>query len=172
MKTLTVALAALSILFTLAACSDEGEEDSSPAASATAATSTSTPTPAIPTDFPTPVFVDVCTANPDPATPDMNVVTTPTAGDVLSSPVQVTGRIAAFEATFRITIYDAQSNVLADQAAMSSEGQTLAPFSVTVPFTVTAYTPACIWVYEISAADGVTPIHIVQIPVALVGPTE
>ena len=55
---------------------------------------------------------------------------------------------------FQITIYDAQGNEIVDQFAMSNEGQTLAPFSESVPFTVTQATPACLWVYEISAQDG------------------
>jgi Immunoglobulin-like domain of bacterial spore germination len=69
---------------------------------------------------------NVCPANPSPATPDFNQVDTPTAGDRVSSPVSVRGRIAAFEATFKIKIFDAGGNVLADVTGMSSEGQTLA----------------------------------------------
>src|SRR5687767_1387277 len=77
---------------------------------------------------------NVCAANPSPATPDFNQVDTPTAGDRVSSPVTVRGRVAAFEATFKIKIFDAAGNVLADVTGMSSEGQTLAPFQVQVPF--------------------------------------
>ena len=77
------------------------------------------------------------------------------------------GWIAAFEATFKITIYDAQQNLIADITAMSNEGQTLAPFSTTIDFIVTKPTPACMWVYEASARDGL-PIHVVQISVTLI----
>jgi hypothetical protein len=151
MRTRLATSALLLALLFLAACGDD--EDT------TAPTATAAPTI-------TNLIIDVCGMNPDPATPDVNEVTFPAPGDVITSPVQITGQISAFEATFQITIYDAQGNELADQFAMSNEGQTLAPFSATVPFTATVDTPACIWVYEISPADG-APIHVVQIPVLL-----
>lgn len=112
------------------------------------------------------VTAATCAANPDPATPDFNQVDTPSAGDSVSSPVTVKGRILAFEATFRVTIFDANSNVLADVQGMSSDGTMLSPFEVQVPFSVAAATPACMWVYESSARDG-SPINVRQIPLQL-----
>jgi hypothetical protein len=91
----------------------------------------------------------------------------PVEGDSLSSPITVRGRVAAFEATFRITLYDEDKNQLADITGMSSEGQTLAPFEEQISFSVTEETPACLWVYEASARDGL-PINVVQIPVILI----
>ena len=166
MKTLLAALACLFVILSLAACGDDDDDDddtSTPTTSATtpAATTTAATTPAV-----TPTPLNVCLPNPDPATPDVNNVTAPSPFDEVTSPVQVTGQIAAFEATFQVTIYDAQGNELADQFAMSNEGQTLAPFSTSVSFTVTEDTPACLWVYEASAQDG-RPIHVVQIPLTL-----
>ena len=74
--------------------------------------------------------------------------------------------MAAFEATFRITIFDAAGNTIVDETAMSSEGQTLAPFQKDVAFSVAEETPVCLWVYENSARDG-SPIHVRQIPLVL-----
>jgi hypothetical protein len=122
--------------------------------------------PASTTPTPAPATARVCAANPDPAGPDIVDVDQPSAGATVVSPLKVTGKIAAFEATFRIAIFDAGGQQIADQMAMSAEGQTLAPFSATVPFTVNTPTPACLWVYERSARDGL-PIHVVQVPLTL-----
>ncbi len=111
-------------------------------------------------------LASVCTDNPDPATDDVNQVDIPNAGDEVASGFVVQGRILAFEATFRITIFDAAGNVIVDETAMSSEGQTLAPFKKAVEFSVTQEMPACLWVYESSARDG-SPIHVRQIPLVL-----
>lgn len=167
MKTLLAAIACLVVVLSLAACGEGGDDDDD--ASTATPTSTATPsatTPAATTAAASPTPRDVCLTNPNPTTPDINKVTAPLPYAHVTSPVQVTGQIAAFEATFQVTIYDAQGNELADQFAMSNEGQTLAPFSTSVPFSVNEETPACLWVYEKSAQDG-SPIHVVQIPVTL-----
>ncbi|HET8943697.1 MAG TPA: Gmad2 immunoglobulin-like domain-containing protein [Dehalococcoidia bacterium] len=169
MKTLLAALACIFVILSAAACGDDDDDDTS---TSTSTPTTSATTPAATTAAATSPAVsatplDVCLPNPDPATPDVNNVTAPSPFDEVTSPVQVTGQIAVFEAQFNITIYDAQGNKIADQPAMSNEGQTLAPFSASVPFTVSEETPACIWVYDISEADGVTLLNVVQIPVTL-----
>jgi len=148
MRTLALCLTT-STLVLLAACADDAEAPTDGAA---------TPTPD--------ALAIVCQENPDPATDDLVRVNAPVARDAVSSPLTVQGRIAAFEATFQITIFDADGNILGEEAGMSSEGQTLAPFAEDVPFSVTEETPACLWVYEKSARDG-RPIHVVQIPVLL-----
>lgn len=117
------------------------------------------------TSAPTNTAISVCAANPDPASPDFTQVDTPNTGDTVSSPVTVKGRINAFEGQFRITIFDAAGNRLADEAA-SAEGQVLSPFQKEISFSVTAETPACMWVYDVSARDG-SPVHVVQIPLQL-----
>ena len=172
MKTLLATLACLLVLLSLAACGDDDDEDTdtpTPSASATATESATTPasTAAPTTVAPTTTPQNVCLANPDPATPDVNDVIAPADFAQVTSPLQIYGQIAVFEAQFNITIFDAHGNTIADQPAMSNEGQTLAPFSVSVPFTVTAPTPACIWVYDISNEDGVAKQDVVQIPVTL-----
>lgn len=148
MKTLALCLTT-STLVLLAACADDADAPTGDAA---------TPTPD--------ALAIVCQENPDPATDDLVRVDSPVARDAVSSPVTVQGRIAAFEATFQITIFGEDGNILGEEAGMSSEGQTLAPFAEAVPFSVTEETPACLWVYEKSARDG-SPIHVVQIPVLL-----
>ncbi len=112
---------------------------------------------------------DVCQPNPDPATPDLQVIDAPLPGSAVTSPVTVRGRIAAFEAAFKITTYDGAGTPIADVSGMAQEGQTLSPFSEDVAFSVSGPTPACIWVYEASARDG-SPIHVGQIPVLLQPP--
>jgi len=164
MKTLIALCTFALVALAAAACGDDSESTATPAPSATAHTATPTLPPATPTRT---AAANVCVTNPDPATPDMNHVTTPVAGDQISTPAQVQGQIAAFEATFKITIYDAQQNVIVDKTAMSNEGQTLAPFSTTIDFTVAQPTPACMWVYEASARDG-SPVNVIQIPVTLI----
>jgi len=164
-----LALLILPALVLLVACGgdDEKTDDSTPPASATRTTKpTQKPTADVePTGTPDPLAT-VCAENPDPGTADVVKVDEPLEGDSVTSPVGVRGKIAAFEATFRIAIYDADGATIADVTAMSSEGQTLAPFEAEVPFSVTQETPACLWVYEASARDGL-PIHVVQIPVIL-----
>ncbi|MDO8703760.1 MAG: Gmad2 immunoglobulin-like domain-containing protein [Sulfuricaulis sp.] len=170
MKHIFPLLLALAALSAFAACGDDEEETATPTPTATPAPTTASATPRAswPTATPLPRGLPeiVCAPNPDPAPTNIVQVNQPSAGDSITSPLQATGQIAAFEATFAITIFDAQGNTLVDQTAMSSEGQTLAPFSATVPFTVSAQTPACVWVYEKSAQDG-SPIHVVQVPVTL-----
>ena len=165
MKTLLAAIACLVVVLSLAACGD-GDDDASTATPTATATPSAT-TPAATTAAASPTPQDVCLTNPDPAAPDMNVVDSPAPFDEVTSPVQITGQISVFEAQFNITIYDAQGNVIADQPARSNEGQTLAPFSASIPFSIATPTPACIWVYDLSPADGVSALNVVQIPVTL-----
>lgn len=146
-------LAAMTALLALAvACGDDDDEnvdDSTRTGSADAS----------PAD-------NVCGVNPDPADATTNVVDSPAPGDEITSPVEVTGQIAAFEATFRIALYGATGAEIVDVQGTSIEGQTLAPYSESVEFTVTEETPACLWVYEASAMDG-RSINVVQVPVVL-----
>lgn len=155
-----------SLLVLLAACGDGDEEaGESPTETATSArTSPATRTGAA-TQTPNELET-VCADNPDPATDETTQVDEPVEGDEVTSPLTVRGRVAAFEATFQITLYGADGEEIADQFGMSLEGQTLAPFEEQVSFSVTEETPACLWVYESSARDGL-PIHVVQIPVTL-----
>ena len=110
----------------------------------------------------------VCQTNPDPATLEFQVIDEPNADDTVTSPVTISGRIIANEAVFSVTIYDAAGGTIVDTSGMNEQtdvGQ-LAAFSIDVPFSVTEETNACIWVYDVSGADG-SPIHVGQIPVTL-----
>jgi Immunoglobulin-like domain of bacterial spore germination len=160
MKTLFLLLTIPTLLL-IAACGDDDEEEDSGATPTFAATPARTTAAA--TSSPN-SLEEVCAENPDPATDETNQVDEPLEGDELSSPLTVRGVVAAFEATFQITLFDEDGNELADLTGMSSEGQTLAPFEEEVTFSVTEETPACLWVYESSAQDG-SPVNVVQIPV-------
>jgi hypothetical protein len=109
---------------------------------------------------------NACGTNPNPGSTDVVQVDTPEPFTRISSPVTVSGRIAAFEARYKIRIFDAAGGIAGGVTASAAEGQVLSPFSADVEFAVVAETPGCIWVYEESAMDG-SPINIAQIPVVL-----
>ena len=111
---------------------------------------------------------EVCQPNPDPATPEFQVIDQPSAGDTLTSPVTISGQVLAFEATYQIGIFDADGNPIVETFGTAGPGEAgvLAPFSIDVAFDVDEATPACIWVYEASARDG-NPINVGQISVTL-----
>ena len=110
----------------------------------------------------------VCQPNPDPATPDFQVIDQPSEGDTVTSPVTISGKVLAFEATYQVGIFDAAGTPIVETFGTAQDGEIgqLAPFSIDVAFTVSEPTPACIWVYEESARDG-SPVHVGQIPVTL-----
>jgi hypothetical protein len=110
---------------------------------------------------------NVCQANPDPATDDEVQVDSPKAGDKVHTPLAVSGKINAFEAQFNIAIKGASGNDIATAQGHSAEGQTLSPFTANVPYFVSSEQPACLWVYDISNADGVTPTNVKQVPITL-----
>ena len=161
MRTLVLLLAVPSLLL-FAACSDDDEQGEDGATPTTTRTTTRTAAATPTRDS----LENVCAENPDPATEDLTLVEDPAEGDEVSSPVTVRGGIVAFEAVFKITIYDEDGDVVAEQRSMTAEGTTLAPFEEQVPFTVDEETPACLWVYGISGRDG-SPDNVVQVPVVL-----
>ena len=111
---------------------------------------------------------EVCQPNPDPATPEFQVIDQPSEGDTVTSPVTISGQVLAFEATYQIGIFDAGGNPIVETFGTAGPGEAgvLAPFSIDVAFDVDEATPACIWVYEASARDG-NPINVGQISVTL-----
>ena len=144
-----------------------GDDDNGGSTTATATSASATPTP---THAPTPTgsvtLQNVCTANPNPATGDQVVVDSPGPSDMVTSPLQVTGKIAAFEAQFNLAIKDAGGNDIATANGHSAEGQTLAPFAETMSFSVSQETPACLWVFDYSPQNG-QPVMVHQVPVFL-----
>jgi hypothetical protein len=147
---MSTALIVLVLTGVTAACGDGNSNGS------TSATTTTTHAPRS----------NACQPNPDPATSSQVVVSQPTAYAQVTSPLTVSGMINAFEATFEIAIKDASGNDLSTQTGMSGTGQTLSPFNESVPFTVTAPTPACLWVFQFSARDG-SPSMILQVEIIL-----
>ena len=151
-------LAVAGVVALLVACKNGDGVDITPGATVSPAPGEESPTPT--------AAPDVCRPNPDPASADVAKVDSPEAGDSVTSPVTVGGRFVAFEAQFNITIYDADGGEITDVPARSEEGQVLSSFSEDVLFSVTDKTPACVWVYDLSEADG-SIIDVVQIPVTL-----
>lgn len=91
----------------------------------------------------------------------------PAQGETVSSPVLLTGTANTFEATFRIAIYDAAGNIIADEFATATSGTgTRGTFEVSVPFDMATAGPGVIRVYESSARDG-SPVNVVDVLVYL-----
>jgi len=177
MKYLMMATLAGLVALGVACSSDDSTSSSqtttpthSPSASVTStphASATTAPTATVAhTATPSPI-ANVCQTNPNPATSAQTVVSLPQSGDQVTSPLAVSGQIAAFEAQFNIAIKDAAGNDIATQPGHPQQGQTLSPFNESVPFTVATQTPACLWVFDISNADGVTPTQVAQVPITL-----
>jgi hypothetical protein len=137
-----------------------------PAPAPATTTPSPSPAPVVPAASPTPTAVSVCQANPSPATAADVIVDQPAAFTQLTTPFVVSGRINAYEATFRIDVKDALGREIVAQMGHSQQGQTLSPFSERVSFAVTASTPACLWVFQDSARDG-SPTKIAEVPVTL-----
>ncbi len=170
------------------ACEDEkatGEAPSTPGLVIRTVTPSPTPEPTptpVETPEPTPTPVaNVCGVNPDPAGVDLMVVEEPLDGDAVTSPVYVRGWGAGIgfeDAGVQVVIFDSVGAQLAEVNAppLPTEGRTRpdtletsefnAPFGVDVEFATQFPQPGCIWVFELSAADG-SPIHVVQVPVLL-----
>ncbi|OIQ84673.1 sporulation and spore germination [mine drainage metagenome] len=64
----------------------------------------------------------------------------PAEGAVSATPLAVSGDAAVFEATLRWTVLDAHGATVRSGSAMTSEGQTFAPYSFTVPLDPGTYT--------------------------------
>ncbi len=158
----------LALLVLLVACDNGGDGGMGTSETAEPAPA-ETPTPAqTPAPGETPVPPNVCGPNPDPATPEFQVIDQPSEGDTVTSPVTIRGQVLAFEGTYQIGIFNAAGDPIVERfgTAMGTEIGELAPFSMEVAFDVDEPTPACIWVYEASARDG-SPVHVGQIPVTL-----
>jgi hypothetical protein len=155
---LVLPIALVAVLIACGGGNGGGDEDVTPGAAASPADQVQTPK----------LEPGVCQPNPDPATPEFQVIDQPSAGKSVTSPVTISGQVLAFEGTYQIGIFDNAGNPIVETfgTAAGTEIGELAPFSIDVAFDVDEPTPACIWVYEASAMDG-SPIHVGQIPVAL-----
>lgn len=95
------------------------------------------------------------------------LVTSPSIGASVSSPVAVTGTANVFEATVSIRILDQDGNVLTDTFATATCGTGCrGSFSAPVSFHVEHTQPGTVMAFEASAQDG-SPTKVVEIPVTL-----
>ena len=163
---------ALASIVLLVACDNGGDgvtpgPDGAPTPAATESEEEMATPEVTPTEIVT-AEVEVCQPNPDPSTPEFQVIDEPSEGDTVTSPVTISGRVLAFEATYQIGIFDAAGNPIVETFGTAGPGGAgeLAPFSIDVAFNVDEPTLACIWVYEASVRDG-SLIHVGQIPVTL-----
>ncbi len=151
-------------LLLLAACSSDAEAPDGPddsgvvTDSAETGTDTGTPTPE-----PTP-FVNVCGANPSPGSPEQLRVDSPSAGDTVTIPFNVSGAIASSQPRYRAFVYRADGSTAGGVTVQAEQtGAVLQDFSVELnPLLIEPF-PACIWIYELDPSD--TPLHVVQVPV-------
>lgn len=96
------------------------------------------------------------------------LVEQPAVGDLVSSPLVVSGTANTFEAQFMIRVRDAAGVSLLDRSVTATSGSgTRGVFRETLRFT-TASTTITLEVYEQSVASGL-PIHVVKIPLRLAG---
>jgi len=131
-----------------------------------------TATPAQPSPTPAGTAVpNVCRPNPSPVNPaDPNIIVqSPVPGQVVRSPLVISGQARVFEAQFNVTVYDELGGVIAETTGMSQEGQVLSPFQVELTFAVSREQSGCLWVYDLSAKDG-SRMDVVQVPIALAPP--
>jgi len=95
------------------------------------------------------------------------LVESPALGDIVTSPVHITGSANTFEATFVVELLDANGQVVAEKQVMATSGTgTRGTFAVDVPFTVDQAGNGTLKVFEQSAKDG-SPINTVDIPIKL-----
>ena len=90
----------------------------------------------------------------------------PAVGDLVSSPLVVSGTANTFEAQLMIRVRDANGTSLLNESAMATAGSgTRGTFNETLRFTTPA-TIITLEVYETSAASGL-PINVVKIPLRI-----
>jgi germination protein M len=94
------------------------------------------------------------------------LVESPLPNDTVGGALRITGLAEVFEATFNIQLIDAAGVTVYDKPAMTSEGQTMAPFDVTVTATPTRAGLATLRVFDYSAKDGSVQ-HLVEIPIVV-----
>lgn len=88
-------------------------------------------------------------------------------GDVVSSPLTITGTANTFEATFQARIVTGAGELLTEQVVTATSGTgTRGTFEATLTFEVAEETPGRLVVFEYSARDG-SPINVVEIPILL-----
>jgi hypothetical protein len=158
MKILFALLLTIALAAAVAACGDDDDD--------------STPTPTLAptgdgTETPAPTVVEnVCAANPDPATDDQLLITTPEPGAELESPFTVSGEAPEFEGRVWFRAYDADAHSIFDQGGSTNFGHLAPEFEEEIEFSVSEETAACLEVYLLRPTEGgITDM--VQVPVVL-----
>lgn len=90
----------------------------------------------------------------------------PAYGGSVENPMRVTGEAAVFEAVFQYALTDADGKILTEGNAMTSEGNTWAPFDFTIDYTIDTPQVGALIVWVDSAKDG-SRIDIREYPVHL-----
>jgi Immunoglobulin-like domain of bacterial spore germination/Sporulation and spore germination len=95
------------------------------------------------------------------------LVEQPSAGETVTSPLQVTGNANTYEATFDYRLEDAAGKLLAKNFVTATSGSgTRGTFDFTIPFTVDATQDGALKVFELSAENG-SVVHERVIPLRL-----
>jgi germination protein M len=93
------------------------------------------------------------------------LVESPTPGEIVSSPLRLTGTAMTFEATIQIEIVDNSGQIIYEDFATAEVGTGFrGPFDLTIPFELTREGFGAVIVYEESARDG-SRINLIEIPV-------
>ncbi|MPZ49951.1 MAG: hypothetical protein GEU75_11770 [Dehalococcoidia bacterium] len=161
------ALALAMVLFMAAAVACSDDRPPTPAVTVTLAPVASPAATAVPAATP---VANVCGPNPSPAPAvqpsdfSYRMIASPLPGAVVQSPLTVSGQANPFEGAFSVTVFSAAGQQI---AAGDFNKSNLSPaFSVALPFSVMAPSPACVWYHERSGRDG-SPINVTQVPVLL-----
>jgi len=185
---IATAAAALVLVFSFA-CSGGGAEQpkgmgggiSVVVTSTAEATAKPTRTPE-PSPTPSPAAIEVCGANPDPASPKVLQVEAPKPNEQVQMPVRVRGwgaNIGFQNQGVALAVVDAKQTVLqvldlppqprtfrVAPAGLEITNDTR-PFAADVVVAnITQPTPICLWVYQATTASG-QPQGVVQVPVVV-----
>jgi len=119
-----------------------------------------------PSITPTPTVTP--TPSPSPAGPPAAIVVSePSSGDTVTSPVHISGTADVFEAVVSIQIVTGNGATVADTTTNASCGSGCrGTYSANVAFSVPKQQAGTILVFERSAKDG-SPVNVVRIPVTL-----
>lgn len=95
------------------------------------------------------------------------LVTSPTIGERVDSPIRIAGNSDVFEAVVSISIYDQNGRVIASSFTTATCGTGCrGTYETEVRYNVGTTQPGTVRVYEVSAMDG-SSINVVDIPVTL-----
>lgn len=150
---------ALAVVVAFIACG--GDNDTSPNES-----TAESPTPTEPSR---PTVRDVCGENPDPATDEELVVTSPEPGDEVEMPLVVRGESPEFEGRVWFRLLDEDGNLILENGASTNFGHLIEPFEASLNLDVAERTEVCLQVFRQQPSLG-GETDFVQIPIVLLPP--